>query len=333
MQVPLPQQRGSSVIWNSFMVALAEMVPWTPAQRDSAQPRLILRPVVQRPCHSHGPRHTLTGDARLKSTDREWERWGALDPYFGVLTDPRFRAVALTDDAKADFFESGRGHAMHVLHLCRHHFAPDFKPDSVLDFGCGVGRVLIPLAHIASRAVGMDISPSMLAEARRNADARNAGHVELVVSDDTLSQAQGQFDLVHSCIVLQHIETERGRLLFDQLVRKVKPGGFGAIQVTFGLDRFPDTFGQPPPPVPPSLLRQARQQARQLLTVTTAGAREAEQQDDAAGVRDPEMQMNLYNLSELMYVLHHAGVRNMHTQLTDHGGVVGAFIVFGRPVH
>jgi ubiquinone/menaquinone biosynthesis C-methylase UbiE len=191
---------------------------------------------------------------------------------------------------------------------------------------------LIPLAHIATRVVGMDISRSMLAEARRNADARNAQHVELVVSDDTLSQAQGLFDLVHSCIVLQHIEIPRGRLLFDQLVRRVKPGGFGAIQVTLGLDSFPESFGQPPPTVAPSLLRQAKHQARQLLTVTRAGAQERGQQGDEAGSRDPEMQMNLYNLSELLYSLHQAGVRNMHAELTDHGGVVGAFLVFRRPV-
>ena len=45
----------------------------------------------------------------------------------------------------------------------------------------------------------------------------------LVRSDDTLSAVEGSFDLVHSCIVLQHIEIPRGRQLFAQLVGKVRP--------------------------------------------------------------------------------------------------------------
>ena len=37
------------------------------------------------------------------------------------------------------------------------------------------------------------------------------------------------------------------------------------------------------------------------------------------------MQMNYYNLSELMFILHSAGVMRVHTELTNHGGPIGAF--------
>jgi hypothetical protein len=46
---------------------------------------------------------------------------------------------------------------------------------------------------------------------------------------------------------------------------------------------------------------------------------------------DPEMQMNYYNLSELTFVLQRAGVRWFHTELTDHGGALGAFLYFQMP--
>lgn len=46
-------------------------------------------------------------------------------------------------------------------------FALSFGPRSVLDAGCGTGRVAIELARHGVEVVGVDVDPSMLAEARR----------------------------------------------------------------------------------------------------------------------------------------------------------------------
>src|SRR5690348_8156867 len=118
------------------------------------------------------------------STDSEWEAWGARDPYYGVITLPKFRSAALTPETRAEFFRSGHDHVAHVLATIRTHIDPAFAPQRVLDFGCGVGRVLIGLADIAPEIVGVDVSPSMLAEARRNCDEQGGSHVKLAVSDD-----------------------------------------------------------------------------------------------------------------------------------------------------
>ena len=108
------------------------------------------------------------------------------------------------------------------------HVDAALSPQRILDFGCGVGRVVIPFAQIAADVVGMDVSPSMLAEARSNCTAGGTTNVTLLRSDDILSTVEGTFDLVHSCIVLQHIEVPRGTALFAQLVRRIRPGGVGA---------------------------------------------------------------------------------------------------------
>jgi SAM-dependent methyltransferase len=185
------------------------------------------------------------------STDLEWERWGARDPYYGVLTDPKYRNAALTPEAKAEFFASGDWHASFVLSQVRRHIDPAFKPQRILEFGCGVGRVAIPFAREADEVVGMDVSPAMLAEAQRNCDERGIANIKLVLSDDVLSQAHGGFDLVHSCIVLQHIEVPRGMALMAQLVNRIRPGGVGVIQLTFASTLYRDSDGRPPPPEPP----------------------------------------------------------------------------------
>ena len=48
-------------------------------------------------------------------------------------------------------------------------FVRSFGPATVLDAGCGTGRVAIELARHGIDVVGVDVDPSMLAEARRRA--------------------------------------------------------------------------------------------------------------------------------------------------------------------
>src|SRR5580658_5668052 len=104
------------------------------------------------------------------TTDAAWEQWGQRDPYFGVITNPKFRRAGLTAQARDEFFLSGHAHAEWLMDRIHRYIDPAFTPTSVLDFGCGVGRTLIPLAMLAKEAVGLDVSPSMLLEARKNCD-------------------------------------------------------------------------------------------------------------------------------------------------------------------
>lgn len=276
------------------------------------------------------------------STDTEWEQWGARDPYYGVITHPKFRSSALTDEAKHEFFASGRAHVDYVLGTCRTRLDNAFAPHRILDFGCGVGRLLIPFAKVGGDVCGLDVSPSMLAEARRNCEEQQVANVSFLISDDLLSEAQGQFDLVHSCIVLQHIEVARGRALFGQLVNKVRAGGCGAIHVTFGWDLHTSTFGLPPPPTPappppPNNFWTVLRASLRTLLESVGGlkspipADEGHQSLEPVGQPDPEMQMNYYNLSELCFIMLRAGVRSFHTEFTDHGGALGVFLFFQKP--
>jgi SAM-dependent methyltransferase len=163
-------------------------------------------------------------------TDRDWEAWGRDDPYYGVLSSEQFRTRTLSDEARSAFFDSGARHIQGVLTVIRESFAPDFAPRQSLDFGCGVGRLLIPLARASDRATGIDVSPSMLAEAARNCAAQGVGNVTLLPSHDRLDGVAAGFDLVHSYIVLQHIPPARGHGLIAALAQRVAPGGFLVLQ-------------------------------------------------------------------------------------------------------
>lgn len=258
------------------------------------------------------------------STDIEWVKWGQQDPYYAVITDERFRAVKLTDDAKQSFFDSGRWHASYVLDTCRRLIDPTFEPARALDFGCGVGRVSVPFAERMAAVVGVDVSPDMLAEARRNCDLHGLTNVELLPSDDTLSAVTGSFDLVHSCITFQHIDVPRGRRLFARLIELLADDGIGAIQITYGKAYHPDNFGQPPATAAAPVSTSKIEGLAPALMRAVLG-------DRRAPVSDPEMQMNPYNLSELAFMLQTAGVKSFSVDFTDHGGELGVFLFFRKP--
>jgi SAM-dependent methyltransferase len=59
----------------------------------------------------------------------------------------------------------------------------DPAPSSVLDAGCGTGRVAIELARRGIAVVGVDVDPSMLATARKNAPDIDWGEHDLASFD------------------------------------------------------------------------------------------------------------------------------------------------------
>jgi SAM-dependent methyltransferase len=240
------------------------------------------------------------------STDSAWEEWGRRDPYYGVITHPKFRRSALTEEAKREFFASSDLHAQSILATIRKHINPEFAPRRILDFGCGVGRLLVPFAGMAEEVVGLDVSQSMLEEARRNCDERQLRNVRLLQSDDYLSTLPETFDLIQSFIVFQHIPVARGRTILSHLLRRLSPGGVAAIHLTYSKTRFAATHGAPPSelPSPPA--------AAPVIP----------------GKGDPQIQMNSYNMNEILFLMQCQGVKQCHLDFSDHGGELGVFLFF-----
>jgi len=45
---------------------------------------------------------------------------------------------------------------------------------------------------------------------------------------------------------------------------------------------------------------------------------------------DPEMQMNPYNVNELLFLIQRSGVKQYYAEFTDHGGELGIVLYFQR---
>ena len=138
----------------------------------------------------------------------------------------------------------------------------------------------------------------------KSVDARQ---VQLIRSDDELSELSGSFDLIHSAIVFQHIEVVRGRHLFQLLLRHLAPGGIAALHVTYSKMLHADNFGQPSQlPTGSASAAPAVQKPRRLLKLIPFALRESASSSPPAvevaaeeSRSDPEMQMNSYNLNEI----------------------------------
>ena len=168
-------------------------------------------------------------------TDRSWESHGRHEAYYGVLSADRFRNKNLSDAVIADFMASGEGHIDDILAFAEKSFGPVDK-NRALDFGCGVGRLLLPLARRFGHATGLDISDSMLAETRRNAGRAGISNITLAHTPENLT-ASDSYDFIHSVIVLQHIPTVRGENLIAALLERLAPGGVAALHVNLKLKR------------------------------------------------------------------------------------------------
>ena len=93
------------------------------------------------------------------STKDDWERLGQLDPYWAVLGQDAYRRRNMSDDQLARFLESGEAYVEHLWRRCREAFGTSFSPVRALDFGCGVGRVALPMAKFPSFAGSGESSP------------------------------------------------------------------------------------------------------------------------------------------------------------------------------
>ncbi len=172
----------------------------------------------------------------MRDTDQDWTRIAEEQPYWGILSTDEFKGADLDPATRAKFFNEGEASIAALFDEIRQ-ANPGFAPHRALDFGCGAGRLLMPIARRAGAAVGVDVAPRMLLLAEQNLRDAGLANVALVRGDDRLSRVEGAFDFVHSHLVLQHIPPARGCGLFRRLLGLLVPGGMFAIQIAFAKRR------------------------------------------------------------------------------------------------
>jgi SAM-dependent methyltransferase len=207
----------------------------------------------------------------------------------------------MNDEGREKFFALGTRYIEFVLGIVNDRLDPGFRPTRALDFGCGVGRLAIPLARKAEAVVGVDVSEGMLAEARLNAERMSLKNLSFVRGDDTLSAVEGTFDFLNSLIVFQHIPPHRGERILARMLGMLREGGVGALQFTYSYEAgFPRSR---------HALIGAYKSVPFVWNVRNLVK--------GAPLREPMMQMNEYDLNRLFRMLQEGGCHMMHPCFTE----------------
>jgi 2-polyprenyl-3-methyl-5-hydroxy-6-metoxy-1,4-benzoquinol methylase len=129
-----------------------------------------------------GPYHaisTIHGNmsAQLEELKQTWSKLGTDDPFWAVVSHGNKRNGKWDIES---FLETGRANVKYYHQLMVLHAAAPEHFDSVLDFGCGVGRLSLAWSERADRVVGVDISQPMIENARKLADKQT--NIEFLVN-------------------------------------------------------------------------------------------------------------------------------------------------------
>jgi len=155
----------------------------------------------------------------------QWRKLGERDPYWSVLTDDSFRIDNMDPSKLTEFYETGRDSAR-LIDLFKERTGVLLRQGVCFELGCGVGRITTHLARLFDRVIATDISPGNLALCERHMQKVGVKNVqtELLESPEQLLQL-GSFDFFFSLIVLQHNPPPVQKVLLNNILSQIEPGG------------------------------------------------------------------------------------------------------------
>jgi ubiquinone/menaquinone biosynthesis C-methylase UbiE len=166
-------------------------------------------------------------------TNTEWREWGKQDPLFGVASWTGRQKGGERPWTDAEFYALGSDWLDFIERWERYR---PLQVGTILEIGCGAGRITKRLADDFHHVLACDVSEGMLAYARERVTAPN---IQWHLSEGTrLPADDNSVDAVFSCHVLQHFEHSAAQLeCFREIYRVLKPGG--TFMVHMPLHTFP----------------------------------------------------------------------------------------------
>lgn len=164
-------------------------------------------------------------------TNEEWRLWGDKDPLFGVASWSGRDKSGERPWTDADFYALGDDWLDFAVHWRRY----GMPTGTVLEIGCGAGRITRRLTTDFSNVIACDVSKGMLNYAQTRVQAPN---VKWLLSDGLLPAGDRSVDAVFSCHVLQHLPSNEAQLAtFRDAYRVLTPGG--SLLIHIHMHEFP----------------------------------------------------------------------------------------------
>jgi 2-polyprenyl-3-methyl-5-hydroxy-6-metoxy-1,4-benzoquinol methylase len=125
-------------------------------------------------------------------------------------------------ESEMAYWESGLPQAQTVFDLVG-------EGGTVLDFGCGDGRIAIPMAKLGLEVTAVDAAPEMIERLEHNAEVQGAEGIHTYVWDGTWFHELAilsVFDAVNARAVFIHHAHKDVIRLVQCLSQRLKPGGY-----------------------------------------------------------------------------------------------------------
>lgn len=157
----------------------------------------------------------------IEELQKNWNELGNVDPLWAISTLDDKRGNRWD---REEFFATGRADVAALMTMLSSLGITPVR-GRALDFGCGVGRLTRALAAHFDEVCGVDIAPSMIAQAREHIrpgercqfHVNAAGHLRELFANDS-------FDFVLSKSVLQHMRPQFAANYIRELLRVLVPG-------------------------------------------------------------------------------------------------------------
>jgi ubiquinone/menaquinone biosynthesis C-methylase UbiE len=154
-------------------------------------------------------------DHSLNGYRRFWEQSASVDAIHAIADQ----------DTEASFEVSGKTDADALFALLPN------RDTTVLEIGCGTGRVMQHQAGLYREVHGIDISSEMVKQGQRRLAHLPNVHFHHGNGYDLEPFADASFDLVHSAFVFQHMPKTIVHNYFLETLRVLRPGGLFRFQV------------------------------------------------------------------------------------------------------
>ncbi|MDR4494269.1 MAG: methyltransferase domain-containing protein [Nitrospirales bacterium] len=154
---------------------------------------------------------------------RDWDRRAQHHARFWIATEDYH--------SEKIFTRSGEATAHSLLRKLHGRHARSWR---VMDIGCGIGRVLKPLAPYFTELIGVDVSSEMIAQSK----IWLAEHPNIATHETSGVDLQDfpdhYFDLVYSYVAFQHMPRPVFECYLKEVHRILKPHGYFLFQLPLG---------------------------------------------------------------------------------------------------
>jgi SAM-dependent methyltransferase len=174
----------------------------------------------------------LSDEDLLRLTQRvaaTWRSLGEERPHWSVLSNAQFLPQNIETEQGA-FHASGASDVEQLLAIIRHVGRDPDEFASILEYGCGLGRMTNHFARRFPTVTACDISASHIDLARAHSGALGLANItyrEITAPDFGMT---GPIDLWYSAIVLQHNPPPVMASILRRMLHQLRPGGVAVFQ-------------------------------------------------------------------------------------------------------